>query len=330
MWEYSDKVKEYFLNPQNVGEIENPDGEAMVGSVACGDALKLTFKVDEQGKIEDAKFQTFGCASAIASASALTEMIKGKTIKEVEKITNQDIADFLGGLPDQKMHCSVLGRQALEKAIANFKGGSSEKLEDRVICKCFGVTEIEIERNVRENNLRTIEEVTNYTKAGGGCESCHEDIQKIIKRVRAELEEDTPPKLSNIQKIKMINSEEDIVTAFVKNIEAIIELGEKCGINGDETLSQIATGFADVLSQTPIQRAIEDVVTNGRWYLKDKPKKTEISPIDLQIYLGYKEREDSLKKFDPPEKYGEICDYLSELFKEKLSNFSSTTKRSMK
>ena len=204
MWEYSDKVKEYFLNPQNVGEIENPDGEAMVGSVACGDALKLTFKVDEQGKIEDAKFQTFGCASAIASASALTEMIKGKTIKEVEKITNQDIADFLGGLPDQKMHCSVLGRQALEKAIANFKGGSSEKLEDRVICKCFGVTEIEIERNVRENNLRTIEEVTNYTKAGGGCESCHEDIQKIIKRVRAELEEDTPPKLSNIQKIKMI------------------------------------------------------------------------------------------------------------------------------
>jgi NifU-like protein len=206
MWEYSEKTLEHFLHPRNVGEIENPDGTALVGNIACGDALKLTFKLDEDGKIKEAKFKTFGCASAIAAASALTEMIKGKTVEEAEKLTNQDIADYLGGLPQEKMHCSVMGREALEKAIAHYKGMPVAETEGKVVCECFGVTEPEIERVVRENNLKTIEEVTDYTKAGGGCGGCHEAIQEIIDRVRAEIKPAAMlrPKLTNIQKIKMI------------------------------------------------------------------------------------------------------------------------------
>jgi NifU-like protein len=124
MWEYTGKVKDHFLNPRNVGEVENPDGVAEVGSIACGDALKFTFKLGEDKKIKEAKFKTFGCASAIASASALTEMVKGKSLEEARNISNQDIAEYLGGLPEEKMHCSVLGQQALEQAIQKLPGCS--------------------------------------------------------------------------------------------------------------------------------------------------------------------------------------------------------------
>jgi Fe-S cluster assembly protein NifU len=204
MWEYTDKVKEHFLNPRNVGEIENPDGVAEVGSLACGDALKLTFKLDENKKIKEAKFKTFGCASAIASSSALTEIIKGMTLEEALKVTNQDIAKYLGGLPDQKMHCSVMGKQALEKAIENYKGVPATETGAKIICECFGVTDKEIEQAIRENNLSTVEEVTNYTKAGGGCGGCHDDIQEIIDRVKSEPKSGGKQKLTNIQKIRMI------------------------------------------------------------------------------------------------------------------------------
>lgn len=208
MWEYTDKVKEHFLNPRNVGEIEDPDGAAEVGSIACGDALKLTFKLDGNKRIKDARFKTFGCASAIASASALTEMLKGKTVEEATAITNQDIADYLGGLPPEKMHCSVLGQEALEKAIENYRGVSHKKPDEEIVCVCFGVTDGEIERAARQNRLATIEEVTNYTKAGGGCANCHEKIQAIIDRVcAAKRPAEQPaarPKLSNIRKIRMI------------------------------------------------------------------------------------------------------------------------------
>lgn len=208
MWEYTDKVKEHFLNPKNVGEIENPDAVAEVGSIACGDALKLTMKLDENKKIVDAKFKTFGCASAIASASALTELLKGRTIEEAEKITNQEIADYLGGLPPEKMHCSVLGQEALEKAIENYRGVSHKMPEEVIVCACFGVTDGEIERAIRQNHLTSVEEVTNYTKAGGGCGNCHEKIQAIIDRVYETKERQAEPverpKLSNLQKIRMI------------------------------------------------------------------------------------------------------------------------------
>lgn len=206
MWEYTNEVKEHFLNPRNVGVIENADGIGEVGSLACGDALKLTFKLDKDKKIADAKFQTFGCASAIASSSALTEMIKGLTLDEAAKITNDDIALYLGGLPKEKMHCSVMGRDALEKAIAHYRGEPDKMIEGEIVCECFGVTDMEIERAVKENNLKTIEDVTGYVKAGGGCGNCHESIQNIINSVNGTQpnEERKPKRLTNIQKIRLI------------------------------------------------------------------------------------------------------------------------------
>jgi NifU-like protein len=207
MWEYTDKVKDHFLNPRNVGEIENPDGVGEVGSLACGDALTLYFKLDDQERIKEARFKTFGCASAIASSSALTEMLIGKTLEEAETITNENIADYLGGLPKEKMHCSVMGRDALEKAISCFRGNAEKKIEGNIVCECFGVTDMQIERAVRENHLTTIEQVTDYVKAGGGCGNCHDKIQEIIDTVLGKIVAPVKKKvaaLTNIQKIKLI------------------------------------------------------------------------------------------------------------------------------
>lgn len=205
MWEYTNKVKEHFLNPRNVGEVDNADGVGEVGSMACGDALKLTFKVDDNGLIVDAKFKTFGCASAIASASALTELLIGKTIEEAEKLTNDNIAEYLGGLPKEKMHCSVMGQEALEKAIACYRGEPDKKPEGNLVCECFGVTDRQIERALTDNALKTIEDITNYIKAGGGCGKCHDAIQAIIDRVNGAAAEAAKPKvLTNIQKIRLI------------------------------------------------------------------------------------------------------------------------------
>jgi len=213
MWEYTDKLKEHFFNPRNVGEIKHPDGVGEVGSLACGDALRLTFKLDESGRIKDAKFKTFGCASAIATSSVLTEMIKGLTLDEAAEVTNKDIADYLGGLPEQKMHCSVMGREALEAAIENYKGGGKKKheLQGNVVCTCFGVTDKEIERVIHENNLTTVDEVTNYCKAGGGCGGCRGEIEKIVEKIQGDKVKEIPVtvprragKLTNIHKIQLI------------------------------------------------------------------------------------------------------------------------------
>ena len=221
MWEYTDKVKDHFLNPRNVGVIDDADGIGEVGSLACGDALKLTFKLDENQHIRDAKFQTFGCASAIASSSALTEMIKGLSLEDAARITNEDIADYLGDLPKEKMHCSVMGRDALEKAIAHYRGEAEKKIDGEIVCECFGVTDREIERAVRENGLRSIEDVTNFVKAGGGCGNCHENIQQIIDTILGTERPAAkkPARLTNIQKIKLVEEtlEREIKPALQKD-----------------------------------------------------------------------------------------------------------------
>lgn len=209
MWEYTEKVKEFFLQPKNIGEIENPDAVGDVGSIVCGDALRLTLKIDkETSKIIDAKFQTFGCASAIASSSALTELIKGKTVDEALRISNQDIADFLGGLPKEKMHCSVMGREALEAAVANYRGiPVAIEEEGKVVCKCFNVTEEKIRRVAMENHLTTVDEITDYTKAGGGCGECVPEIEAILRDIwslKLPDKPEKPKKLTNLQKIALI------------------------------------------------------------------------------------------------------------------------------
>ncbi|MCI5115482.1 MAG: Fe-S cluster assembly protein NifU [Candidatus Electrothrix sp. AW1] len=207
MWEYTNKVQQHFMQPQNVGEVENPSGTGDVGSLACGDALKLTIKVDND-IIVDAKFKTFGCASAIASSSVLTEMIKGMSVDEAAKITNEDIAEALGGLPKEKMHCSVMGREALEAAIADYRGVILPMAQGEVICECFGVTDLDVVRAIQESGLRSVEEITNFTKAGGGCGKCEDRLRATLQQtVEGLTEKSTPAKvqrMTTLQKIKKI------------------------------------------------------------------------------------------------------------------------------
>jgi NifU-like protein len=282
MWEYTDKVKEHFLNPRNVGEIENPDGIGEVGSLACGDALRLTFKLDKNGRIQDAKFKTFGCASAIATSSVLTELIKGKTLEEASKVTNRDIADYLGGLPEQKMHCSVMGREALEAAIENYRNGGKKKyeLEGKVVCTCFGVTEKEIERVIHENDLTTVEEVTNYCKAGGGCGGCKGEIEKIIGRIQGEKAKEkqiaAPQKagaLTNIQKIQLIQQtiNEQIrpaLRAHGGNIELIDVEGNKVIVAFRGMCAQCK--LAEFTMKDVVEAKLREFVTKELFVEEDK------------------------------------------------------------
>ncbi|BAY11077.1 Fe-S cluster assembly protein NifU [Calothrix sp. NIES-2098] len=233
MWDYTDKVLELFYNPKNQGAIENSDESGVavvfgeVGSIACGDALRLHLKIEvDSDKILDARFQTFGCTSAIASSSALTELIKGLTLDAALKVTNKEIAEYLGGLPEAKMHCSVMGQEALEAAIFKYRGipvVAHDDDEGALVCSCFGISEAKVRRVIQENNLTTAEQVTSYIKAGGGCGSCLANIDDLIATVKQEsavgtsykistqiaaniatTQEQSPRALTTVQKIALI------------------------------------------------------------------------------------------------------------------------------
>ena len=183
MWEYSQAVHDHFRHPHNAGALKDANAIGEVGSLACGDALRLYLKISDAGIIEKAGFETFGCASAIASSSVLTDMVIGMHVDQALKLTNKDIVAQLNGLPKEKMHCSVMGEEALEAAIRNWRGEPAVPHAQEIgklVCKCFGVTDAQIIRTIRENGLTTVEEVTNYTKAGGGCGECLDEIAEIL------------------------------------------------------------------------------------------------------------------------------------------------------
>lgn len=213
MWDYSEKVMDHYRNPRNIGKIDDADAVGSAGSLTCGDQLKIYLKINKDGVVTDAKFQTFGCGSAVASSSILTEMIIGKTVDEVRKITNKDIADELGGLPPEKMHCSVMGYEALEDALKGYEGykdlddiRAEEDKKEKIVCTCFGVTENLIWDAIKQNGLKTVEEVTNYTKAGGACGKCKSAIQDIIDTYYKKEGEKKEKELSPAQKILKINT----------------------------------------------------------------------------------------------------------------------------
>ncbi|MCD7878365.1 MAG: Fe-S cluster assembly protein NifU [Candidatus Gastranaerophilales bacterium] len=211
MWDYSEKVMEHYRNPRNAGSIENADAIGEAGSLSCGDKLKIYLKVDKNGIITDAKFQTFGCGSAVASSSILTEMVIGKHIDEARKITNKQIADALGGLPPEKMHCSVMGHEALESAIANYYNEEiTIKDEDEIVCKCFDITKSFLENEIKENNLKTLEDVINYTKAGGGCGRCKGRIAEILSAVNSQAN-----KTEQLTKTQMIIKINNIIEKYI-------------------------------------------------------------------------------------------------------------------
>lgn len=127
---YNDKVMDNFKNPRNVGVIENADGESKVGSPECGDIMQIFLKINKDEIIEDAKFQTFGCAAAVASSSMATQMLKGKTIREALKLTNRQVIEELEGLPPQKIHCSVLAEDAIHSAVKNYLEKNGKDIKD--------------------------------------------------------------------------------------------------------------------------------------------------------------------------------------------------------
>ncbi|HOO14463.1 MAG TPA: iron-sulfur cluster assembly scaffold protein [Candidatus Marinimicrobia bacterium] len=189
-WLYSEIVKDHFMNPRNIlRDDENfvADGVGITGNIKCGDEMQFLIQVDKQkGVITDCRWRTYGCASAIASTSVLSEMVKGMKLEDAYRITPKDVVKNLGSLPEHKIHCSVLGDKALRAAIDDYyrRNGMNEKIkheEARVICQCMNVTDHEIEEAVLEG-ARTYQELQERTKLGTVCGQCQEEATELLKK----------------------------------------------------------------------------------------------------------------------------------------------------
>jgi len=188
-WVYTEKVKDHFMNPRNVLEDEAAfaaDGKGVVGNIKCGDEMAMVIKVDkEKGVISDCKWKTYGCASAIASTSILSEMVKGMTLDKAYRLSPKDVANELGRLPEHKIHCSVLGDKALRAAIDDYyrRNGMESRIageKARVICQCMNITDHEIEEAVLEG-ARTYLEIQERTKAGTVCGQCKDETIILLE-----------------------------------------------------------------------------------------------------------------------------------------------------
>ncbi len=185
-WLYSDTVKNHFMNPKNVLEDEKnyaEDGKGLIGNIKCGDQMLVAIKVKD-GRIEDVKWKTYGCASAIASTSILSEFVKGKTLEEAYNVKPKDIVAHLGGLPEHKIHCSVLGDKALRAAIEDYyrRNGMTDRIQKEkaeIVCNCMEVTDHDIEDAVK-NGARTYEDLQNATKIGTVCGKCKDRSLELL------------------------------------------------------------------------------------------------------------------------------------------------------
>jgi len=188
-WVYTEKAKDHFINPRNVlGDEEDyqEDGKGVVGNIKCGDQMLFAIKVDKSKNIiTDCKWKTYGCASAIASTSVLSEMVKGMPLDQAYHLSPKDITKELGGLPEHKIHCSVLGDKALRAAINDYylRNGMQEKIKKekaRVVCQCMNVTDKEIEQAVLDG-ARTFYELQERTKISTVCGQCKPEATRLLQ-----------------------------------------------------------------------------------------------------------------------------------------------------
>ena len=249
LWDaYSNKVTTLMNNPQHQGEITPEEAEshgnklivADFGAESCGDAVRLYWEIDPKtDKIVNSKFKSFGCGTAIASSDVMTELCIGKTVQEAVKITNIDVEKALRDDPDtpavppQKMHCSVMAYDVIKKAASLYLGVDEESFEDEIIvCECARVSLGTIQEVIRLNDLKTVEEITDYTKAGGFCKSCikpggHEDreyyLVDILANTRKEMDEEKMKAAADAQAEGAGNFEEMTLVQQIKAVDAVID-----------------------------------------------------------------------------------------------------------